>query len=106
MKLVERPLHLHAWLAALLCAAIFLCTRGASAADPGDDQTHGRVQPHKVAEARAQFASGMKHFDEGNYTVARDEMEKAYAMAPSYRLLYNLGLVHRQLNDPARAIQT
>lgn len=106
MKLVDRGLGK---LAALVAAALFFVALAAPspalAFEPGQEHAT-KVQPRKVEEARAHFASGMKQFDEGHFPAARDEMEKAYALAPSYKLLYNIGLVYRQLNDPARAIQT
>jgi hypothetical protein len=75
---------------------------------PAADEARPRksLHPKQIEEARAHFANGMKRYDEGQFGPARDDLEKAYALAPSYKLLYNLGLVQRQLGDPARAIQT
>lgn len=58
-----------------------------------------------MAEAKMRYERGLKLYDEGNYDAARVEMQRAYELAPSYRILYNLGLVHRQLNDYAAALR-
>jgi hypothetical protein len=109
MRLIDWPLGLRArrrfgWPAALLAAALVFSALPAAAVENAPPRGH--IQPRKIEEAREHFANGVKLFDEGKLPLARDEMEKAYAMAPSYKLLYNLGLVYRQLNDHARAVQT
>ncbi len=58
-----------------------------------------------MAEAKMRYDRGLKLYDEGNFDAARVEMQRAYELAPSYRILYNLGLVHRQLNDYAAALK-
>lgn len=59
-----------------------------------------------MAEAKMRYERGLKLYDEGNYDAARVEMQRAYELAPTYRILYNLGLVHRQLNDYAAALRS
>ncbi len=58
-----------------------------------------------MAEAKMRYDRGLKLYDEGNYDAARVEMQRAYELAPTYRILYNLGLVHRQLNDYAASLK-
>ncbi len=53
----------------------------------------------KVDEARSHYERGLKLYDEGAYDGARVEFEKAYELAPSYKILYNIGLVRKQLAD-------
>ncbi len=56
-------------------------------------------------EARTRYERGMKLYDEGSFEAALVEMQRAYELAPTYKILYNLGLVHRQLNDFAAALR-
>ena len=57
------------------------------------------AQPDAAAEARARshFDRGVALFDEGRFEPALIEFEAAYALVPSYRLLYNIGNVHAAL---------
>jgi tetratricopeptide (TPR) repeat protein len=57
-----------------------------------------------VEEARRRFARGIELAEDGNFDAALVEMRRAYELAPSYRLLYNIGRVHQQLKDYARAL--
>jgi len=56
------------------------------------------------AEARARYDRGLKLYDQGAYEAALVEMRRAYELAPAFKILYNLGLIHRQLNDHAAAL--
>ncbi|AKV03781.1 hypothetical protein AKJ09_10444 [Labilithrix luteola] len=46
----------------------------------------------------------MELADDGQFDAALVELKKAYDLAPSYRLLYNVGIVYQQLKDYARAL--
>jgi hypothetical protein len=59
----------------------------------------------KMEEAKERFARGLKLYQEANYEAARVEFERAYALAPSWKLLYNVGYCYRQLNDYVAAIR-
>ncbi|WP_394825727.1 PEGA domain-containing protein [Pendulispora albinea] len=66
----------------------------------------GRSAPSsKMDEARARYARGMKIYEEGNAPAARAEFERAYALAPSYRILYNIGLCYQATNDYVEALR-
>lgn len=64
----------------------------------------GQPTPEKLNEARAHYDRGLKLFDEGAYDGARVEFQQAYNLQPSFKILYNLGLVHKQLVDYASAL--
>jgi PEGA domain len=64
----------------------------------------GQPTPEKLNEARAHYDRGLKLFDEGAYDGARVEFQQAYDLQPSFKILYNLGLVHKQLIDYASAL--
>jgi tetratricopeptide (TPR) repeat protein len=57
-------------------------------------------------EASTRFKRGLQLFDEGDYTLALVEFERAYQLAPNYRALYNIGLVDVQLGRYADAVRT
>lgn len=57
-----------------------------------------------VAEAKERYRRALELFDEGSFDAAQLEMRRAYALAPSYRMLYNLGLISVQLNDYVAAL--
>ncbi len=57
-------------------------------------------------EASARFRRGVELFQEGAYRAALVEFEKAYEIAPDYRLLYNIGQTKLQLQDYLGATQS
>ncbi len=54
-------------------------------------------------DARARVKRGLELYDEGDFRLALVELERAYEIAPSYKLLYNIGQIHAQLGEYARA---
>ena len=56
-------------------------------------------------EARAHYEVGVQLYSENDYEGALVELERAYTLAPSFRILYNLGRLHRKLNDYAAALR-
>lgn len=55
-------------------------------------------------EARARHRRGIQLFDEGDFRLALLELERAYALHPSHRVLYNIAQVHYQLGEYAKAL--
>jgi PEGA domain len=55
-------------------------------------------------EGREHFARGIALYREANFSGARAEFERAYDVAPSYRILFNLGETAFELQDYAGAI--
>ncbi|WP_394829872.1 PEGA domain-containing protein [Pendulispora albinea] len=85
----------------LLALAIASAPVAAYAQEPS-----GRsAQTSKMEEARTRYTRGMKLYDEGNAQAARAEFERAYALAPSYRILYNIGLCYQATNDYVEALR-
>ncbi len=74
-------------------------TGPASAGTPAD----GHESDPKKEEARQRYNRGLQIYQEGNYEAARVEFERAYQLAPSYRILYNIGLCYEQLGDYVQA---
>lgn len=63
------------------------------------------AEADKVAEARSHYEQGIKLYDQKDYDAARAEFERAYAIAPSYRILYNIALVQRRKSDYVGALR-
>jgi hypothetical protein len=79
---------------ALALVALLVLAAPARAADP------------TVEEARIRFQRGVQLFHEGSFEAALAEFRKAYQVAPSYRLLYNIGQVHYELHDYVGALKS
>lgn len=69
-----------------------------NAADDPDAAVSGEVDA-----ARAHFQRGVDYYAEGDFSAALIEFERAYALKPAYRLLYNLGQTAYELRDYAAA---
>jgi hypothetical protein len=59
-----------------------------------------------VERARVHYERGLQLFNEENYDAALFEFERAYELAPSYKILYNMGRIQRQQNNYAAAIRS
>jgi hypothetical protein len=55
-------------------------------------------------EAESRYKRALELFAEGSYDGALLELKRAYELAPTYRILYNIALVNVQLNDYASAL--
>lgn len=68
---------------------------------------HAETKPVSVDvdEARARFQRGVDLFHEGSFDAALAEFEKAYELAPNYRLLYNLAQVQNERHDYVAALR-
>ncbi len=60
----------------------------------------------QMEEARTHLEKGRALYKEGAFEAALVEFERAYELAPSFKLLYNIALVQKQLNDFASALRT
>lgn len=59
----------------------------------------------KVDEARSRYERGKQLYEEGAFDAALLEFQRAYELAPSYKILFNVAQVHRQRNDYASALR-
>jgi hypothetical protein len=59
-----------------------------------------------VERARLHYERGLQLFNEENYDAALFEFERAYELAPSYKILYNMGRIQRQQNNYAAAMRS
>jgi hypothetical protein len=82
-------------------------TGGPATTSPtGAPATTGPANEQPGEEASTRFKRGLQLFDEGDYTLALVEFERAYSLAPNYRALYNIALVNVQLGRYADASRT
>jgi tetratricopeptide (TPR) repeat protein len=90
-----------AW-AALLALTPLVVPRGAMA---GPDAQPPPADPAAVDEARQRFQKGVQLFKEWSFEAALAEFRKAYQLAPSYRVLYNIAQVHYELHNYVDALK-
>ena len=81
-----------------LLLSISIATSAAPFAFAGDDAA-------SKTEARAHYDKGVKLYNEGAYEAALVEFQRAYELAPSYKIQYNIGLILQQLNDFVGALR-
>jgi tetratricopeptide (TPR) repeat protein len=91
MRRLRRPL---AAVAAGL--ALFASTPSYGADPPSDAQGH---------TAATHFDRGVKLYEERDFRTALVEFERAYALSPQYRVLYNIGQCRYQLEDYVGSLQ-
>jgi hypothetical protein len=79
------------------------------AAKPAAGQATGNAaaEPTKEAqeEARTRYQRGTQLYSDGAYELALIEFQRAYELAPSYKILYNVAQVNAQLGNYAGALK-
>lgn len=68
-----------------------------STAEPGSE---------RLREARSRFERGIELYEEGDMDAALVELRRAHELAPSYKLLFNIGQVQLQKSDYASALDS
>lgn len=80
-----------------------------AAGDPSRQQESVRADPagpvaaDTKRKAMDHFETGLKLYEDGEFSLALIEFERAYSYIPDYRVLYNIGQVSIQLGRYARA---
>jgi hypothetical protein len=80
-------------------------------AAPVSDATEGSAEPaasptpEALKEAAERYQRGLSIYAEGEYLLALVEFERAYQLAPNYRVLYNIGQVRIQLGRYSKALE-
>jgi hypothetical protein len=94
------------WLSgAVLYAPSALAQTAPGAHAPATATAPAAPEDAKASEARSRYKAGLVLYEDGAYDAARVQFERAYELAPSYRILYNVGLVQKQLNDFVGALR-
>jgi len=71
---------------------------------PSEPAANAPRSADPIAEqARAHHRRGLQLYDEGDYRLAVVELERAYEISRSYKVLFNIGQVYFQLNAYAKA---
>jgi hypothetical protein len=93
-----------------LAALVVFSAGPAAAQSPADDALRQGRPPigpseERAQEARTRYERGIQLYNEGAAEGALVELERAYQLSPTYKLLYNIALIRLQLNDYAQAIK-
>ena len=80
------------WARAALVAVMLFSASGQAAPELPPSQA-------ALAEARERFQRATDLFEENNYPAALAEFRRAYALAPNFRILYNVGQICFLLQD-------
>jgi tetratricopeptide (TPR) repeat protein len=78
----------------------------AHAQDPASSEViaaPAETEDENAARAREHFQKGVDYYSEGDLAAALVELQRAYELQPTFRLLYNLGQVSYELRDYAAA---
>jgi hypothetical protein len=59
----------------------------------------------KLDEAKQHLEAATQLYDENNFRGALAELQRAYELAPSYKILFNIGQVEMELKDYAGALR-
>lgn len=95
---------------AVLSSALVLAVSPVMAQQPPPPADPAPAAPAAAAtpaqeEARQRFERGMQLYSDGAYDLALIELQRAYDLAPSYKLLYNIAQVNAQLSNYAGALR-
>jgi hypothetical protein len=85
--------------ACLLAAAVFASP---TEARPKKAPADASAQP--PPEAQQRFQRALDLYEEGNLDAARTELQRAYDLAPNFKILFNLGQVAFELHDYPAAL--
>ncbi len=81
-------------------------TTGSAASASSDNTTEPKVSADEAKKkAKEHFETGLKLYEDGDYSLALIEFERAYSFVPDFRVLYNIGQVSVQLGRYAKASQ-
>jgi tetratricopeptide (TPR) repeat protein len=95
-------LRIAPWIVAVIGTATIVLP--ARADEPPPTKEGARPTKEAREEARARFNRGVELFEEQEYERALVEFERAYSLAPSVGVLYNLAQVNAQLHRYSKAI--
>jgi PEGA domain len=64
------------------------------------------AEPSKADEARRHAQRSRELYDDGDFSGALNEIERAYEMTPNFKLLYNMGQIQAQQLNYAAALKS
>jgi hypothetical protein len=86
---------------AIAASCLVFSVHSAQAADP----PAGNVTKANLDEAQKRFRRARELYDENDFRAALVEMQRAYELAPNYKLLFDLGQIQYQLKDYPAAMK-
>lgn len=89
----------------MLTSSAALAQEGKKPSASGETAKPAAGSPEKMEEARQRFQRGLQLFEEKNFEAARVELERAYQLAPTWKLLYNIGICYSQRGDYVEALK-
>ena len=90
---------------ALALAALLLAPQALAQAEPSPTPPPPPADiSAELREASERYQRALKSYDDGNFDAALVEFRRAYELAPTFRILYNLGVVSLELRDYASAL--
>ena len=66
----------------------------------------GKEADPKLKEAIEHFQKGVAFFDEENFGAALVEFLKSYELAPTWKLLYNIGICYKKVGKLVKGLET
>ncbi len=60
----------------------------------------------RAEEAKRHFARSKELYEDGDFVASLNELERAYAAVPNFKLLYNIGQIQAQLQNYAAALKS
>lgn len=91
--------------AMLLAASTALAQPGSTGTRASPPTTAARDDDSVFNEARGRYNRGIELYNDGDFKLALIEFERANTLRPNWRILYNIGEVHFQLNNYAAALK-
>jgi hypothetical protein len=86
-----------------LVPVLVLAASALHAPNAAAEQPASHAEPSSKQRAAAHFERALERYDTADYPLALAEFRRAYALQPSYQLLFNIGQVQYQLGQYARA---
>lgn len=90
--------------ASLLSTAVFAAPTPPPA--PAPSSSAAAPSPAALQEAQDRYKKGLELYKLGSSDAALVEFEKAYQLSQKYQILYNIGLVYRDMKDFVGAVRT
>jgi uncharacterized membrane protein len=88
-----------------LAPGLAIAMAGAPAAAQSSSPA-GETPGASATEARSHFDRGVTFYDEGDFSAALVEFRRAYALSPTWQVLFNVGQSCFQMHDYAGALVT
>src|SRR5688572_30421535 len=99
-------MRMHGVVALALLMSVSIFAPGLARAQEATPTGEAPVSDEVRKEASARFRRGVELFQEGAFRAALVEFQRAYDIAPDFRLLYNIGQAQVQVQDYLGANQS